>query len=189
MANGTTYDYDFLGPKKVFIGTNEIPAEFVADEVGTITITEATTEIATQAGTTNIPNGTYEELSATLNIIIPEMRFFKLLFPDLYTDAKFNSPDGDPTGQVTFAAGACRSTTSVPVVIQRQCEDGSSQNITIPRALFTNGGEFTISNDPFSVELNIAILPGAGGGVIFGEGSLEHPTKWDAATGAYVPLS
>lgn len=186
--------YRLVGKKEVYIGSERIPSECIADEIGTITVTPSQTEISSQAGTFNVPNGAYDELSATITVIIPSVRFLGRIFPNLWKAGKFkyagheNDDDYTP-GQVSFGANECRTTEPVTVVIHNACDTDSSQDIRIPNALIANGGEFDVNlTDPFEVELQISMIPGDVPAVIFGEGSLDEPTLYNPKTGQYEPI-
>lgn len=186
--------YRLVGKKEVYIGSERIPSECIADEIGTITVTPSQTEINSQAGTFNVPNGAYDELSATITVIIPSVRFLGRIFPNLWKAGKFkyagheNDDDYTP-GQVSFGANECRTTDPVTVVIHNACDTDSSQDIRIPNALIANGGEFDVNlTDPFEVELQISMIPGDVPAVIFGEGSLDEPTLYNPKTGLYEPI-
>lgn len=187
-------EYRLVGKKEVYIGSERIPSECIADEIGTITVTPSQTEISSQAGTFNVPNGAYDELSATITVIIPSVRFLGRIFPNLWKAGKFkyagheNDDDYTP-GQVSFGANECRTTDPVTVVIHNACDTDSSQDIRIPNALIANGGEFDVNlTDPFEVELQISMIPGDMPAVIFGEGSLDEPTLYNPKTGRYEPI-
>lgn len=186
--------YRLVGKKEVYIGSERIPSECISDEIGTITVTPSTTEISSQAGTFNVPNGAYDELSATIKVIIPSVRFLGRIFPNLWKAGKFkyaghdNDDDYTP-GQVSFGANECRTTDPVTVVIHNACDTDSSQDIRIPNALIANGGEFDVNlTDPFEVELQISMIPGDVPAVIFGEGALDKPTLYNPKTGRYEPI-
>lgn len=187
--------YRLVGKKEVYIGSERIPSECISDEIGTITVTPSTTEISSQAGTFNVPNGAYDELSATITVIIPSVRFLGRIFPNLWKAGKFkyngHEDDDDYTpGQVSFGANECRTTDPVTVVIHNACDTDSSQDIRIPNALIANGGEFDVNlTDPFEVELQISMIPGDVPAVIFGEGSLDEPTLYNPETGRYEPIT
>lgn len=186
--------YRLVGKKEVYIDSERIPSECISDEIGTITVTPSTTEISSQAGTFNVPNGAYDELSATITVIIPSVRFLGRIFPNLWKAGKFkyagheNDDDYTP-GQVSFGANECHTTDPVTVVIHNACDTDSSQDIRIPNALIANGGEFDVNlTDPFEVELQISMIPGDVPAVIFGEGSLDEPTLYNPETGQYEPI-
>lgn len=186
--------WSLIGKKTVYIGSEEIDPEFVADEAATITVTPGTTEVASQLGTVEYPNGSFEELSATVTIHVPNIRFLGKLFPGLFVEADFDYDDEDgedgSTGQVRFGAYECKTTEAVPVIIHNTCADDSRDDIQIPNALIANGGEFTISlSDPFDVELQITPQPGTEGAVIMGEGSLSQKTLYNPETQSYEPIS
>ena len=187
--------YRLVGKKEVYIGSERIPSDCIADEIGTITVTPSQTEISSQAGTFNVPNGAYDELSATITVLIPSVRFLGRIFPNLWKAGKFkyagheNDDDYTP-GQVSFGANECRTTDPVTVVIHNACDTDSSQDIRIPNALIANGGEFDVNlADPFEVELQISMIPGDVPAVIFGEGSLDEPTLYNPKTGQYEPIT
>lgn len=186
--------YRLVGRKELYIDSERIPSECIADEIGTITVTPSKTEISSQAGTFNVPNGAYDELSASITVIIPSVRFLGRIFPNLWKAGKFkyagHETDDDYTpGQVSFGANECRTTEPVTVVIHNACDTDSSQDICIPNALIANGGEFDVNlTDPFEVELQISMIPGDVPAVIFGEGSLDEPTLYNPETGRYEPI-
>lgn len=185
--------WSLIGKKTVYIGQEEIDPEFVADEVGTITVTPGTTEVSSQLGTVSYPNGSFEELAATITVHCPNIRFLGKLFPSLFVEADFTYDDGDDdgsTGQVRFGAYECKTTEAVPVVIHNACASDSRDDIRIPNAIIANGGEFTISlSDPFDVELQITPQPGTEGAVIMGEGSLTQKTLYNPETQTYEPIT
>ena len=68
-----TKSWPLVGKKILYIGSEVIDPQFLADEASEITITEGTTEIGSQEGTLNIPNGSFDELSMTITIHLPSM--------------------------------------------------------------------------------------------------------------------
>lgn len=184
--------YPLIGKKTIYIDDMIIPPEYVQDEVGTITLTPSTTEIASQSGTIKVPNGSYDELSFELNIICPSVRFLGMLFPELYHNASFNrviSGTTSETGQVRFGGNECISNTPRDIIIHNVCDGKSSaQDFRIPQALISAGGEFKISlSDPFIVTLNGTMTPGSEGAVIMGELDLNTPSHYDETTGTIKP--
>lgn len=184
--------YPLIGKKTVYIDDMIIPPDYIQDEVGTITLTPSTTEIASQAGTINVPNGSYEELSFELNIICPSVRFLGMLFPELYHNASFKrviSGTMSETGQVRFGGNECVSNTPRDIIIHNVCDGQSSaQDFRIPNALITAGGEFKISlSDPFIVTLSGTMASGSEGAVIMGELDLNTPSHYDETTGSIKP--
>lgn len=180
--------YPLIGKKTVYIDDFVIGPDFVQDEVGTITLTPGTTEVASQAGTINVPNGSYEEMSFELNIICPSVRFLGMLFPELYHNAKFKrviSGSMSETGQVRFGGNECVSNTPRDIIIHNVCDGHSSaQDFRIPQALISAGGEFTISlGDPFVVTLTGTMTSGANGAVVMGELDLDTPSYYDEDSG------
>lgn len=184
--------YPLIGKKTVYIDDMIIPPDYIQDEVGTITLTPSTTEIASQSGTIKVPNGSYDELSFELNIICPSVRFLGMLFPELYHNASFKrviSGHLDETGQVRFGGNECVSNTPRDIIIHNVCDGASSaQDFRIPQALITAGGEFKISlSDPFIVTLSGTMTPGSEGAVIMGELNLTTPSHYDEASGSIKP--
>lgn len=184
--------YPLIGKKTVYIDDMIIPPDYIQDEVGTITLTPSTTEIASQSGTIKVPNGSYDELSFELNIICPSVRFLGMLFPELYHNASFKriiSGNLSETGQVRFGGNECISNTPRDIIIHNVCDGQSSaQDFRIPQALITAGGEFKISlSDPFIVTLSGTMTPGSEGAVIMGELDLTTPSHYDETTGSIKP--
>lgn len=184
--------YPLIGKKTVYIDDMIIPPNYIQDEVGTITLTPSTTEIASQSGTIKVPNGSYDELSFELNIICPSVRFLGMLFPELYHNASFKriiSGNLSETGQVRFGGNECVSNTPRDIIIHNVCDGHSSaQDFRIPQALITAGGEFKISlSDPFTVTLSGTMTPGSEGAVIMGELDLTTPSHYDETTGSIKP--
>lgn len=184
--------YPLIGKKTVYIDDMVIPPDYVQDEVGTITLTPSTTEIASQSGTIKVPNGSYDEMSFELNIICPSVRFLGMLFPELYHNAKFKRViDGttSETGQVRFGGNECASNTPRDIIIHNVCDGHSSaQDFRIPQALISAGGEFKISlGDPFVVTLTGTMTSSPEGAVVMGELNLDTPSYYDETSGAIKP--
>lgn len=180
--------YPLIGKKTVYIDDMVISPDYVQDEVGSITLTPGTTEVASQSGTINVPNGSYEEMSFELNIICPSVRYLGMLFPELYHNAKFKrviSGSLSETGQVRFGGNECVSNTPRDIIIHNVCDGHSSaQDFRIPQALISAGGEFTVSlSDPFVVTLSGSMTPGANGAVVMGELDLGTPSYYDEDSG------
>lgn len=180
--------YPLIGKKTVYIDDMVIPSDYVQDEVGTITLTPSTTEIASQSGTIKVPNGSYDEMSFELNIICPSVRFLGMLFPELYHNAKFKRVIAgvtSETGQVRFGGNECVSNTPRDIIIHNVCDGHSSaQDFRIPQALISAGGEFKVSlSDPFVVTLTGTMTASPEGAVIMGELNLDTPSYYDETTG------
>lgn len=186
--------YPLIGKKTVYIDDMVISPDYVQDEAGTITLTPGTTEVASQSGTINVPNGSYEEMSFELNIICPSVRYLGMLFPELYHNAKFKrviSGSLSETGQVRFGGTECVSNTPRDIIIHNVCDGHSSaQDFRIPQALISAGGEFTVSlSDPFVVTLSGSMTPGANGAVVMGELDLDTPSYYEEDSGTIKPES
>lgn len=180
--------YPLIGKKTVYIDDMVISPDYVQDEAGTITLTPGTTEVSSQSGTINVPNGSYEEMSFELNIICPSVRYLGMLFPELYHNAKFKrviSGSLSETGQVRFGGAECVSNIPRDIIIHNVCDGHSSaQDFRIPQALISAGGEFTVSlSDPFVVTLSGSMTPGANGAVVMGELDLDNPSYYDEDSG------
>lgn len=180
--------YPLIGKKTVYIDDMVIPPDYVQDEVGTITLTPSTTEIASQSGTIKVPNGSYDEMSFEINIICPSVRFLGMLFPELYHNAKFKrviNGVSSETGQVRFGGNECISNTPRNIIIHNVCDGKSSaQDFRIPQALISAGGEFKISlSDPFVVTLTGTMTASPTGAVIMGELNTEAPCYYDENSG------
>lgn len=181
--------YPLIGKKTVYIDDMVISPDYVQDEVGSITLTPGTTEVASQSGTINVPNGSYEEMSFELNIICPSVRYLGMLFPELYHNAKFKrviSGSLSETGQVRFGGNECISNIPRDIIIHNVCDGHSSaQDFRIPQALISAGGEFTVSlSDPFVVTLSGSMTTGANGAVVMGELDLGTPSYYDEDSGS-----
>lgn len=181
--------YPIIGKKTLYIDDMIIPPDYIQDEVGTITLTPSTTEIASQSGTIKVPNGSYDEMSFELNIICPSVRFLGMLFPELYHNAKFKriiSGNTSETGQVRFGGNECVSNTPRNIIIHNVCDGNSSaQDFRIPQALINAGGEFQISlSDPFIVTLSGTMTTSPEGAVVMGELNLDTPSYYDETTGS-----
>lgn len=181
--------YPLIGKKTVYIDDMVISPDYVQDEAGTITLTPGTTEVSSQSGTINVPNGSYEEMSFELNIICPSVRYLGMLFPELYHNAKFKrviSGSMSETGQVRFGGNECVSNTPRDIIIHNVCDGHSSaQDFRIPQSLISAGGEFTVSlSDPFVVTLSGSMAPGANGAVVMGELNLDTPSYYDEDSGS-----
>lgn len=180
--------YPLIGKKTVYIDDLVISPDYVQDEAGSITLTPGTTEVASQSGTINVPNGSYEEMSFELNIICPSVRYLGMLFPELYHNAKFKrviSGLVSETGQVRFGGNECVSNTPRDIIIHNVCDGHSSaQDFRIPQSLISAGGEFTVSlSDPFVVKLSGSMASGANGAVVMGELDLDTPSYYDEDSG------
>lgn len=180
--------YPLIGKKTVYIDDLVISPDYVQDEAGTITLTPGTTEVSSQSGTINVPNGSYEEMSFELNIICPSVRYLGMLFPELYHNAKFKrviSGSLSETGQVRFGGNECVSNTPRDIIIHNVCDGHSSaQDFRIPQSLISAGGEFTVSlSDPFVVKLSGSMSSGANGAVVMGELDLDTPSYYDEDSG------
>lgn len=180
--------YPLIGKKTVYIDDMVISPDYVQDEAGSITLTPGTTEVSSQSGTINVPNGSYEEMSFELNIICPSVRYLGMLFPELYHNAKFKrviSGSLSETGQVRFGGTECVSNIPRDIIIHNVCDGHSSaQDFRIPQALISAGGEFTVSlSDPFVVTLSGSMTPGANGAVVMGELDLNNPSYYDEDSG------
>ena len=189
-----THAWPLIGKKILYIGSETIDPQFLSDEVAEITITDQTTEVDSQAGTLQIPNGSFDEMTVTLTIHLPSAVFLSKLFPNLWTSAQFNYGDGDEngTGVTRFYAGSCARREPVPVVLHNACDTNSAQDIRIPNGLLFANIDATVSaGDPLDIELDIQPLPGTDGSVgavEFGEGRLDAPSLYNPETQQYEQI-
>lgn len=180
-------DYTLIGKKTVTIGQEVFGPELIGSDGITVTITPATVSVESMDGTTNIPTGAFDEISATINLIIPNVETLMRIFPGISLKATGKGMTG---GQVVFGGETCVSTETVPVIIHNFCSDGSEDDVQIPNAIIQAGGEFTFNrDDPVVLELNVTPTKGTLGYVIFGQGRLDVRSKFNPATGQYEPLT
>lgn len=162
--------YDLLGKKQVTIGDWTFPTALVASDLGSITLTPQTVDVESQEGTISIPNGLYEELSVTVNLLLPRIGYLACIFPDLADPDPSTVENFDPNtyeGKIAFATGGCPTLTGVHVRIETLCGD-TEQVIDIPNAQVAAGGELDLSSgDVVSLEVTVTPLLGTDGGVIF----------------------
>lgn len=174
--------YPLIGKKTVYIGKEQIPSYLVGSEAGKITVKPATTEVNSQSAKISVPNGSYDELSGSVNIILPSWQWLAKIFP--------NNNFADINGTVVFGAETCKTLDPVPIVIHNECDATGENDVYIPHALLSNGGEFSFNkSDPISLEVSFVPLQGAEGAVIFGVGTPSAPMKYDVAQGKYVSAS
>lgn len=177
--------YPLIGKKQIIIGNEVFDPELVADEAASINLTPATTEINSQAGTINVPNGAFDEVSASVTLIFPDIETMARVWPGL---AKRGENKAIGT-QVRFGADECVSAEPVPVIIHNACDATSENDIRIPAGIVQAGGEFTVSiGDPFSVEVNITPTKTDEGYVVFGPGRLDAFSAYNPETGQYEPV-
>lgn len=178
--------YDLVGKKTVFLGSEQFDPELVVDEAAQITVTPQTIDFSSQEGTVSIPNGAFDEISGHVSLIIPNVQTLMRIFPNLAFPATYNQ---GKTGQVRFGASECKTQDPVPIIIHNVCDTGSAQDIRIPAALIQNGLDFTMSQgDPTTLDVNFTPMKTPEGYVIFGEGMLENPSKYDPESMKYVKL-
>lgn len=174
--------YPLIGKKVVFIGNERFDPELVADEAATITITPSTTEINSQDGTINVPNGAFDEISASITLIFPDIATMARVWPGLAKKAE-NAAIGT---QIRFGAAECVTSEAVPVVIHNYCDTTSENDIRIPGGIVQAGGEFSVTiGDPFSVEVNITPTKTDEGYVVFGPGRLDVLSAYNPETATY----
>lgn len=170
-----------------------IPAQYLSEDGVVTTLTEATREVATMAGTFTSPSGTYEEATMVFSVVLPNMNYLKNIFPDLYTQSVDR-----PTvaGQTVFGGDTCSSRDNTPVVAHYTCDGNSDNDVLIPNGAVLASVELTQnSSDPVTVEVTVNAQPNEdtdlaplGAIAVLGTGSLTDETIWDASAGAYVPV-
>lgn len=179
----------YLGGKvDVSLNSITIPAQYISDDGVTTTLTEATREISTMAGTFNQASGTYEEATVVFNVVLPNMNYLKNVFPDLYTAA-----NDRPTvaGQVIFGGDSCSIRENTPLVVHYTCEANSDNDVYVPNAALVASIELQQNaGDPVVVEVTANAMPDDNGVIaILGTGSLDGETLWNAAAEEYEPIS
>lgn len=165
-----------------------IPAQYLSDEGVTTTLTEGTREIPTMAGTFSQASGTYEEATVVFNVTLPNMNYLKNIFPDMYT------PSVDrPTvaGRVAFGGDDCTTRENTPVVVHYTCDPNSDNDVYVPNGAVQASIELVQNaTDPVTIAVTVNAQPDDDGVIAYlGTGSLTEPTLWNAATGAYEPVT
>lgn len=173
--------YPLVGKKTVYIDGEEFGPEYVSTDGITVTVTPSTTDVESLDGTISVPNGGFEELSGTVNLIIPDIETLARVFPEATAKGKAGT-------QVKFGAGTCITPTPKKIVIHPTCDTDSTNDVYIPQALVLVGGEFTFSGDPTVIELGFTPLKTPEGYVIMGVGDLEHPSLYNPETMQYEPI-
>lgn len=177
--------YPLVGKKTLYIGGEEFGPEFIGSDGITVTMTPGTTDIESLDGTISVPNGSFEEMSGSANIIIPDIATLMRIFPGLSQRVTNPAMTG---GQVHFGAGTCLSTDTVPIVIHNYCDTNSENDIYIPAALLSAGGEFTFSGDPTVLEVDFTPTKTDAGYVVMGHGALDKDTLYNPETMQYEPI-
>ena len=106
-----------------------IPATLISDEGVTTTLTEGTREIATMGGTFTQASGTYDESTVVFNVVLPNMNYLGVLFPDQYT-ASTDRPT--IAGQTIFGGDSCSVRANTPLVVHYTCDPNSDNDVFIP---------------------------------------------------------
>lgn len=184
----------YLGGKvDVSINGVTIPAHYIGEDGVVTTLTEATRDISTMAGTFTQASGTYEEATMVFSVVLPNMNYLKNIFPDLYT-ASIDRPT--VAGQTVFGGDTCSARSNTPVVSHYTCLENSDDDVLIPNGSVMASVELTQNaSDPVTVEVTVNAQPNEdedlaplGAIAVLGTGSLTGETIWDAAAGAYVPV-
>lgn len=176
----------YLGGKvDVSINGVTIPAALISGDGVTTTLTEATREIETMAGTFSQATGTYEEATVVFSVVLPSMNYLKNIFPDLYTASTDRPQDA---GQTVFGGNVCSVRDNTPLVVHYSCESNSDNNVFVPNGSVVAQVEMVQNaTDPVTVEVTVNAQPDevTGNLVIFGTGSLTEPTLFNPTTGTY----
>lgn len=164
-----------------------IPATLISDEGVTTTLTEGTREIATMGGTFTQASGTYDESTVVFNVVLPNMNYLGVLFPDQYT-ASTDRPT--IAGQTIFGGDSCSVRANTPLVVHYTCDPNSDNDVFIPNGAVLASIEMVQNaSDPVTVAITVNAQPDDNGVIaILGTGSLTEPTLWDAAAEAYEPV-
>lgn len=195
MASLSSNSWELLGPKEIYIDGFLFGSEYVAAEAGELTIEESELELASQSGTTNLPTGTYSNMSATVNLLIPNFRTLQYIWPDLFEPGDSLTEedtdwygDGVPAGRIVIGSGTCKTTTAKEVIIHYACAEDSRNDIRFPQAMISNSSSFNFDSMQ-AIAITIAPIPGTEGAIILGEGNLEGPSLYDPDTMTYKLLS
>ena len=164
-----------------------IPATLISDEGVTTTLTEGTREIATMGGTFTQASGTYDESTVVFNVVLPNMKYLGVLFPDQYT-ASTDRPT--IAGQTIFGGDSCSVRANTPLVVHYTCDPNSDNDVFIPNGAVLASIEMVQNaTDPVTVAITVNAQPDDNGVIaILGTGSLTEPTLWDATAEAYEPV-
>ena len=164
-----------------------IPATLISDEGVTTTLTEGTREIATMGGTFTQASGTYDESTVVFNVVLPNMNYLGVLFPDQYT-ASTDRPT--IAGQTIFGGDSCSVRANTPLVVHYTCDPNSDNDVFIPNGAVLASIEMVQNaSDPVTVAITVNAQPDDNGVIaILGTGSLTERTLWDAAAEAYEPV-
>ena len=166
-----------------------IPAHLLSDDGATTTLTEATREIATMAGTFNQASGTFEEATVVFTVVLPNMNYLKNIFPDMYT-ASTDRPL--VAGRVTFGGDACAVRENTPVVVHYTCDPNSDNDVFVPNGSVQASVELSQNaSDPVTVEVTVNAQPSDdhnGAIAWLGTGDLTEPSLFNPATGEYEAL-
>ena len=164
-----------------------IPATLISDEGVTTTLTEGTREIPTMGGTFTQASGTYDESTVVFNVVLPNMNYLGVLFPDQYT-ASTDRPT--IAGQTIFGGDSCSVRANTPLVVHYTCDPNSDNDVFIPNGAVLASIEMVQNaTDPVTVAITVNAQPDDNGVIaILGTGDLTKPTLWDAAAEAYEPI-
>lgn len=181
-------DYELSGKVDVSLNGITIPASLLSDEGVTTTLTETIREIPTMAGTIRQATGIYEEANAVFNVVLPNMNYLKNIFPELYT-ASTDRPT--LAGQVKFGSNTCTTRENTPLVVHYTCQANSDNDIYIPNGSVVASIELTQNaSNPVVVAVTVQAQPDDDGVFAYaGTGDLTQPTKWNAVTETYDPLT
>lgn len=179
----------YLGGKvDVSLNGVTIPAKYLSDDGVVTTLTEATREIPTLAGTFTQNTGTFEEATIVFTVTLPNLNYLKNIFPDMYT-ASSDRPL--VAGQVKFGGNTCTERANTPVVAHYSCQTNSDNDVYVPNASVVANVEMTQNvSDPVTVQVTANAQPDETTGVIaiLGTGDLTKPTLWSASTATYVSV-
>lgn len=162
-----------------------IPAEAIQSV--TPDIEPKTITVPSLAGSYDKPSGTFETTMLTFTLNLPSMDYLKNIVPTLH-----NAPTAPQTsGNVIIGSGQCLQASGVPVDVHYVCDETDDNDLNFPNAFvtFAFNGEYN-EDDPLTVEVRVYGTPDENGNKVrFGTGDLTAISKWDAATGATVPVT
>ena len=172
------------GNYEVSVGSVLLPTELLGDI--TVTYTEGTIEVQTQAGTRRQGTGKVSDANVAFDLYLPSMDYLGVVFPDNYT-AK--SADGDG-GRTKFGGGACSTPTALPVNIHPICEKTDKNDIHIFAGIVRKDATMTLAtSDAVSIPITIDAQPTDEGVIDFGSQDPTQLTRWDAATQSTVVVT
>lgn len=150
-----------------------------------VTYTEGTTEIQTQAGNFNIPNGRVDEATGTITLILPNMDYLQVVFPDAYTAGTGTGT----TGKIELGA-SCATPILHTINFHQVCASTDNDDIHVYGAYIQKSLEVTLSTDgAFELEIPFNAQKTANGVMRLGTGDVTQASVYDVTTQSTVPVT